>query len=88
MTPDISSIRAAREYHLHALRTNRYDLIPLEKTRHFDTITFALSFYERCLQELSEEAIECGYSAGDGERRANSIFKAMIAQIQKEVAGE
>jgi hypothetical protein len=83
MTPDISTIRAAREEEQRWL-----DALEGKALKHAQTVTFALSFYEKCLQELSEEAIECGYSAGDGEIRANSIFKAVITQIQKEVAGE
>lgn len=85
MTPDISTIRAARKW--LDWRISHDEKLVGEPTGEAEIIRFALSFYEKCLQELSEEAIECGYSAGDGEIRANSIFKAVITQIQKEVAG-
>ena len=47
-------------------------------------VRFCMDFTAKAMGEPSEEAIECGYSAGDGERKAKTIFKAMAQQIAKE----
>ena len=74
---------SAAQYHIDAGDRSSFD--ECQATNEiYETIAFALKFTDKALGEPSEEAIECGYTAGDGERKAKTIFKAMAQQIAKE----